>query len=473
MGTRVRPGGGGRRNTTLVTTQQAVTFVKRVPGPQGYNLAVHGRGVAPRLLLVLTFLAACGEVEDGFEYQGMAGQRVDAVFEAFVPLIELRQAGDTTPHRFLVDTGAPFTLFDRDSFPALGQDGLHTLDVEAFGLSFPSYPVISYDLFPVNPDDPSAPSGIVGGDLLRHFALSLDYHGAQVWLSDPFDPDANQDLPVGSRASLPMIVRGGGYSGVPGDCAPKPSCGVVEVPATRILMQAVLEAETAPVWVLVDSGASSVVLDDDYFATLDAASEGRPRLLGQRVLTVEGYVTAFQSRLWRMTLRGASGDASSQEAATLENVPVMVIPGSTLLHSLSVEVHRPVQALVGGTLLRHFLTTIDYPAETLHLSPYQDKSHIPPNEFVGVGFTLESVGLDWQVLDVFAGTDAATQGLAPGQVVTKIGDVSIVGKPVSAVEAEFAKYKLGEKMPVSVRVSGELQLREVLVENLLPDYLPK
>src|SRR5262245_53320112 len=92
--------------------------------------------------------------------------------------------GDENP--FLVDTGSPYTVLDTGFYPDVGK-GKHAEDIDAFGLTFPGYQTVTLDLFNDPSDPASALAGILGGDLVRHFAFSIDYRGRRVWLFDPFD----------------------------------------------------------------------------------------------------------------------------------------------------------------------------------------------------------------------------------------------------------------------------------------------
>lgn len=415
------------------------------------------------------FGAALGSLacDEGPEivYEGSPGTPVPARFDGLVPTVEVRLDG-AAPRPFLVDTGAPLTIVDATAYPGLA-DGAHRQDLEAFGLRFTAYPTVSWDLFG---DAADAPAGLVGGDLLRHFALSLDYQGQAAWLSDAFDPAAPPPVPVAAEpaASVPFALLGGGAMRIPGDC-PGGTCGVVAAPPTRIALEARVEGRPEPIGVVVDTGASAVVLSPELYAELAQATPGRPVLEGITVSVVDGEIDALMTRVWRLALAGPGEHGPS---AALDDVPVLVLPGSTLFDAIRAEVGHDVHALVGGSWLRWFWTTIDYPAERLHLARYANPTHVPRDEFVGVGFVMDPVGDEWIVADVYDGTDAAAEGLVRGDVIEQIGAMPIGGQPPEIVADLMDDYALGQEVPVGVRRAAGVETRMVLVEDLLPSFPP-
>jgi predicted aspartyl protease len=403
-------------------------------------------------------LAACEDNEPPFTYEGDAGTPVPADLGAFVPSVTARIEGGED-RTFLVDTGAPYTILDTTSFPAYPDD-TYDLDVEAFDLTFRDYQVVSFDLFGFEPGTEGALDGIIGGDLLSHFAFSLDYKGGRAWLDDPFDPAAlPSDLGADPRIDVPFELRGGGTALAPGG-------GIIRLPPTRVMIQVRFEAQAEPVWALVDSGASAIVLAPSLYAAL-GDDAGRPRLDGIPVTTAYGVEEAFLTRVWRAQLEGTDGGGAQ---AGLADVPVLVFPNEQLLQALSNETGVAAQAFIGGMFLRRFWTTFDYQEELLRLAPYTDPSHIPADEFVGVGFEMERVGDDWVVQLVFPGTDAALDGVTAGQVVEEIGGTPVATQDAAFVAALMEPYGLGDEVPIGIRGLAGVEIKQVLVEDLLPSY---
>jgi predicted aspartyl protease len=403
-------------------------------------------------------LAACGEP---FVYTGTPGQAVPFELLFWTPTIELRVDGGAS-HRFLVDTGAPFTILDTDAYPDR-VDGLHEADLEAFGLGFTDYRVIAYDALPFTLGD-SPLGGFLGGDLLSHFALTLDYQGQQAWLDDGWDETLPAEISpptVATPIFVPARVDGGGRAYVPGECAG--SCGTFQVPATRILVETRLEDDTTSTWALVDTGATSVVLSEPLADRLDQPS--RPRLDGVTVGTEAGTVSAYYTRVGSLRLVGH--DVDVLEATS---VPALVLPASDLFAALSAEVGREVEALIGGTYLRQFVTALDYEAEQLVLWPYREPTHIDPDEWIGPGFAFVRDEARWIVGDVYVDTHAWTQGVRSGDEIVRLDQVAIADLEYAQIRALIVDVPVGETIAVELlRAAGPVIL-DIEIEDLLPTY---
>ncbi len=402
-----------------------------------------------RALVAALVVAACGG-DDALEYDGVAGRPTSASFAGWVPSVGA--SADGVGGTLLLDSGAPLTLLDNDHFTAL-DDGVHTVDLTAGELGFPGLPVLAFDVINYTQSREPSLDGLIGGDILGAFAFSLDYAGGRIWLDDAERelPDQADPAALDGAIETEADVAGGGVFGIPG--------GTREVGATRFLVQAEVEDLPEPFWVLVDTGASSVVLANEVVDLLTA--EGRPRLDGVTVGTAEGAQTAYFTRVGSMRL----GDGA------LDSVPVLVLPDDGLFESVSQEVDRQVLAVVGGTYLRWFLATLDYPGGRLILRPYQDTSHVDPDEFVGVGFEIDPSANQWRVSTVYPGTDAEAEGLEVGEVVYSLDGREISGLGSADVDAVVAGFGLGEELPVGIERDGAMTEVLVRVEDLLPAFV--
>ncbi len=411
---------------------------------------------ATGILAALLVTAACGS-GGGIEYDGVPGRPEPAYFDSWVPSIDVSIDGDG-PHRFLLDTGSPLTFLDTDSFA--GDDGARDIDLDAFQLQFPGYPSDAYDVFPFTHNDYVHFDGIVGGDLMSEFTFSLDYQNQRVWLDDDWDgqlPDGVVADSVDAGQIVDAPVEGGGVAILPGDC--DPNCGTRKVPATRVLVEVELEDLADPVWMLVDTGSSSVVLPQALIDQLD--TPGRPRLDGVTVRTVQGVVAAYFTRVWRMSLGGTVSETS---------MPALVMTDSSFLDSVSAEVGLDVKGLIGGTFLRHYLCTIDYPVDQMVMARYVDQGHTGADEFVGVGFTMGRYDGTWTVLDVYPGTSAASAGIVSGDAVVEIDGNAITGADRETVDLLLAGFGLGDTVPVGVTRGGGTETLSIEVEDLLPAF---
>jgi hypothetical protein len=398
-----------------------------------------------RWLVALLAAAACGG--SGFDYEGMPGQPQAVSFPGLIPTGPVSVDGAAAKDMGF-DTGSPITFCDASAYPSR-TIGVGDADLGLLGLTFPGYQTLTIAAFS---EDSDSLSGLVGGELMRHFGFSLDYKGRRAWLSDPFDPAAApSDLGVEAEAQVAFQLAGGGVYRAGSDS--------VTVPETRVLFRVQFEGRS-PVWALLDTGATSIVLREDLYASLGGSS--RPRLDGIQVETVNGTLDAFQTRVWRADVDGV----------VLDDVPALVISGSPFFGGVSQETGRDVQALVGGHFLRAFFTTVDYQASQVRLARYADPTHIDPNEWIGPGFRMRLMGNDWTIHTVFPGTDAATRGLAVGDVVELIGTMAIRGLDAGAVNNLLDAYGLGTQIPLEIsRGAGTIDV-QVLVQDLLPHYPP-
>ncbi len=409
-----------------------------------------------RALSVLLLLACGGG--GGLEIEGTPGTPVPARLEGNLPYTRVTLEG--FPEQLLIcDTGSPITVLDASVFPGLGE-GAHEVDLAALGVTFRGATVAALAL-----PDTGVGAGLLGADLLGLFAFTIDYRDARLWITSPYDVTKRPgDVAVGPEVALAAEVRGGGRARLPG-CGGA-GCGTVDLAPTRFLTRMTLEAQAAPIWVLIDSGASGVVMDETTFASLGGE---RPRLEGLLVGTVEGELPGFLSRVWRARLEGAD-DPSSQVA--VDDLPIIVVPGLDLLADLSDEVDLPIGALVGGHLLRHHLTTVDTPARRLRLAPYLDPRHIDADEFIGVAVTFYRDGDDWRVLESFTDRDAWNEGLRPDDYVEEIDGMPVRGQPGEVIDAALGRFGLGQEVPITFRNLGGRQTVNVLVEDLLPHLGP-
>ncbi|HKA91206.1 MAG TPA: aspartyl protease family protein [Haliangiales bacterium] len=390
-----------------------------------------------RWLVALLGCAACG---GGFDYEGTAGRPQPVAFPSLVPVAPV-VVDAAAPKSFGIDTGAPGTLIDSGAFPSRPL-GAGTAALGVLGLRFASVPAQTGGYFTA--DDPLG--GLVGADLLAHFAFSLDYKGARAWLSDPFSPaNAPADLGAGAEVDVPFGLVG----------------------AHRVTFQATIEGQP-PTWVLLDTGATAVTLDEGFYAQLGGAA--RPRLDGLKVVTVNGIATGFWTRVWRVTAGGASPGASP--GASVDDVQAIVVPGSMLFRNVAAETGRDVRVLLGGKFLRSFFTTIDYQAERVRLARYVDPTHIDPDEWIRPGFRLTLRGGAWTVTTVYVGTDASAKGMLEGDVVLQIDGMAIVGLGSDAVDALMRGRPVGGSVAVELRRGAQTIDVQVLVEDLLPHYPP-
>jgi hypothetical protein len=356
------------------------------------------------------------------------------------------------PRAFLLDTGSPATLLSPSSYGL--EEGIHRpASVGMLGITVLEPTIGALELFAGE----LSISGILGGDLLRRFALTLDYRDALALLWVDLKggvPAHGEGLEEATQVSLSLL--GGGYLSLS-------STERLLVPATRLVVPILVEGEE--ILAVVDTGASMLVLDEDLLDSLLASRPTRPRLLGLEVITADGARPAEISRAARVTLEDAEGPAE------LASVSFLSVRGSTALAGLSAEVGRKVEALLGGSYLRSFQVTLDYPARRLTLQRYAEPTHIHPREWISVGFTFAQVAIGHVVVEaLFQGSDAEDRGVSPGDRILSAGGRDITSLGAAAVQAAVDASELGDRVPFTFARGASTYDASVLIEDLLPEF---
>jgi len=397
---------------------------------------------------VSLLLLACGDDPYRVEYSGTAGQPVKMELYGWVPRIEAQAAGASLGA--LIDTGSPLTVIAPTALPSV-QPGEADIDLQAFGVTFPSLPVVVAELFP-DPGicDPPHPTGLVGGDLLRAFRLGLDYRGKRAFLFDGPDADPPVGQGIETSTTVTIEVLGGGVAQLSGVDR------LISVDATRVLL-AEAEVEGTPHVAVVDTGASLVVVRQDLYHKLDPT--GRPSLCCQMVTTLYGTIRASIGRLKQLSLGGAR----------VSNVPVLIWEDTSFFDAISAEVGRKVELLVGGSFLRRFAVHLDYEGKALQLGWYLEQDHVDPDEFVGPGFTMCKARKSEEgmvVVDVFEGSSAQSAGVNSGDRLIMVAGQSVANMSLEQVEA-MLRGPIGSS--VDLIFAGAVK-KTVQVERLLADY---
>lgn len=361
----------------------------------------------------------------------------------------------------LIDTGSPVVLIDPSHF---GQPGPVTADevkvTVDLGFVKDGSTVVTIKSIPALAlsaalMDELGYGGILGGDVMRDFSIQLDYAAPTMegfclgCVSGPRDDVASPG------ATLSFALRGGGTGPVPLGNNVQPT---VMIPPTRIPVT--VDIEGVPHLFILDTGASEVSIRTSVFTAL--TSDGRPVLSDFPITTVTGDSGASVARAKQLTVAG--------EVVT--DVPVMTIPGDALLNGIGQELDRSgktqLDGLLGGSFLRNFLVTIDYPNGQLHLQRYTTQTW--QDEFKRVGIELGPGSQhSYGVAVVYAGTDAAQKGIPVRDDVW-----SIDGMPLDGMDAIQADALLNgtpgttKTLAISNPGAPKATTVQVLVDDLIP-----
>lgn len=381
-----------------------------------------------RLSIILPWLAvaSCGGGDSKYAVTGMLGIPSSTVMGANLIFASASMNGSPelagTEFGVLIDSGAPVVLIDPTFFgqpdPLTADEVPTNIDLGflkdgATVVTIKQIPVLQVGAAMM---DEIGFGGILGGDVMRDFSIQLDYAAPTMegfclgCTSGPRDDVASPGTTIG------FSLRGGGRGPVPLTNGIAP---VVTIPATRIPLTVDIEGTQYPF--ILDTGASEVSLRTTVFAALMA--DGRTTLTGFPITTVTGDSNASVTRARTITV----GDA------TITNAPVMTIPGDDLLDGISQELDRSgkthVDGLLGGSFLRNFLVTVDYPKGQLHLQPYNTQTWIDEFKRVGIGLGATPPGRQhsYAAAVVYPGSDAEQKGIVLGEEIWSIDGTSLDG----------------------------------------------
>jgi hypothetical protein len=353
---------------------------------------------------------------------------------------------DIDHHRgplFVVDSGSPFTLFDPADYPGadFGSNVQVKVDVSFGQFTVGDVPALQIPLL----GDGLLVPPIIGGNLLRQFVAELDYRSMHLRLGEGA-PATGVEEPGGSVA---FALRGGGTASQNGN--------LIVFPPTRVMLTA--DIEGSPRALMLDTGASEIALRPALYDALVA--DGRAQLSGLPIQTAMGPTTAEVTRARAVTVAGQTGT----------NVAVMTV-GDALLDGLEDEIAMPVDGLLGGSFLRDFLVTIDYPKRKLSLKRYAP----PPamvDEFkrVGIDLGVASATHRYTVGKVFANTDAERKMIRFGDEL-----IAIDGQNLDALDAIAADALLngtvGSSKQIALGMAAVAVLANTTVTVLVDDLIP-
>ena len=300
----------------------------------------------------------------------------------------------------LLDTGAPQTLFAG-------------LEDDAFVGSLTIGPLTLNDYFVQG----GSQTSIIGFDVLQRYAVTLDYRTPAVTIAAKAAP-----------GPIPFSLERGN--------------AVSQLSATTVVIDVVLEGEHHRL--ALDSGANTIVLRT---SVADKWRKDGRLTLQSTSSTIYGQTQSHLFRLRHVAVGGASLDnviVGDGAEALLDSDPSLAIDG-----------------LLGGTFLRAFLVTLDFPDHALTLASYPDESHIT-DEFIRVPLLLARQANDVLVAQVITSHQSAALAGYVGQAVTSI-DGTALG---TATDAEISALLHGPLGTVRTLVIGGASVA-IAVEDLL------
>ncbi len=426
--------------------------------------------------LVLWAAASCGGGDPKYAVTGTLGIPSSTVGGANLIFAEASLNGSpanpTVEFGVLIDSGSPVVLIDPASFglpgPATAADVPTHVDLGLLDVSDPTQPPTTVVTIKGIPAlqlsaammDEIGFGGILGGDVMRDFSIQLDYAAPSPMKGFCLGCASGDRDDVASPGTVVSFgLRGGGRGPVPLASDVQP---YVTIPATRIPVTVDIEGVQHPF--ILDTGASEVSVRSSVFT--DLTSDGRATLTGFPITTVTGDSGASVTRAKTVTVGNE----------TIADVPVMTIPGDELLNGISQELDSSgktqIDGLLGGSFLRNFLVTVDYPKGQLHLQQYKTQTWQDEFKRVGVGLGATAPGShhSYAVGVVYAGSDAEQKGIRAGDEIWSIDGMSLDGlDPIIADSALNGTPRTTKTIVYSITDNATTPTSvDVLVDDLIP-----
>ena len=434
--------------------------------------------------LVATATVSCGSSGPGntpdseISTMGTLGEPSTALIAGNLIFVNASMnAMDENPASFgmVVDSGSPVVLIDPTLFgatpPTTTAEIPTTINLGL--LDATGQPVVVIDDAPVLQVsdammDGLGIGGVLGGNVMRHFSVQLDYSAPMMegFCLGCTASTARTDVQLPGGV-IPFTLKGGGHSAVTlgvdamGNAIESPA---IDIPPTRIPVTVTLDGTNY--LFIVDTGATEVALRSTVYSQL--VSDGRPQLASGSfaIMTISGAATASVTRAKTITVGGV----------TVMDAPVMTInsaPPDDLLDGISKELGTQIDGLLGGSFLRNFLVSIDYPNGQLHLQPYLTPPI--PDEFRRVGFTisLDAIGPHFRVVSVYPQTDAAAQGIMGNDEVLSVDGTSLASVGKVATADQLLDGTPGTSKMIAFGATNNPananQTLTVLVDDLIPN----
>ena len=376
------------------------------------------------MVLAALAVASCGGGSSGYAVTGMLGIPSSTVVGANLIFADASLNGSAQAPDLefgvLIDSGSPVVLIDPSLFdqpsPANSAQVQAQVDLGFVkdGMTVVTIKQVPALLLSAAMMDEIGFGGILGGDVMRDFSVQLDYAAPTMEGFCLGCVSGARDDVASPGSVVSFSLRGGGRGPVPLASDVNP---VVTIPPTRVPVTVDIEGVQHPF--ILDTGASEVSVRTSVFAQM--TGDGRATLTGFPITTVTGDSGAEVTRAKTLTVGGEEVD----------DAPVMTIPGDELLDGISAELDpskkTQIDGLLGGSFLRNFLVTIDYPKGQLHLQRYNTETWQDEFKRVGIGLGATPPGSRHSYGVVYAGSDAETQGIRVNNEVWSVDGMSLDG----------------------------------------------
>lgn len=281
------------------------------------------------------------------------------------------------PIKAVLDTGASSSVFRHDVASAGGADvsvAGKTVHLDRVAISDDA--VDSLRIPEVR--------AVLGGDVFRDYALTVDYPRSVVMLDEALDE--------ATLAACPHVEPAAPWTSftMNGDLYVKGSM------------------EATDGWLLLDTGASLGVVTETTFAALSAARP-RPAIGGFYTPAAAGTFWAKLTTIGSITVGGVR--VEHLVTRTADDEILGRAPGGAAL-----------LGVVPSDFFAHTMVTFDYPKKRLRLAPAKDDSPTLATRFFPIGIGLEEkLDLPVHVASVLVGSSAAEANVAVGDEIVEVG----------------------------------------------------
>jgi hypothetical protein len=211
---------------------------------------------------------------------------------------------------------------------------------------------------------------------------------------------------------------------------------------------------------MLDTGSGDTVISQAILSKVIA--DGRATMATQDE-DIGGAASGTLTRLRSVVVGGAEVDGliATEDSNINADLP-----------AIGAEVGHEVDGLLGGSFLRQFYVTVDYPGGMLHLQRYTvGGPTFDELDSIGVAVGASDASGGVTVEEVFPGTDASAKGMAVGDVILAVDGQSLATVGATAAQAAFSGAVGSTKMiQFGPAASTTLSMQTVAigVDDLLP-----
>jgi predicted aspartyl protease len=325
-------------------------------------------------------------------------------FTDFLGLVIFQGEMDGYKCNLLLDTGADTSIVDtrfakkhnmKKIVGPLGILGLGGIDQYKVGeivigdWYFKDLDLVGIDLSIIDRYLGISLDGIVGGDFLSKYVLSVDYQKSFFTISDEA-PKVSKNA-----SAIPFDLRG-----------------------KLVFTKAKASPDSTPRTFLVDTGATSTVYFKNRLEEVAPGYKKWPRSLGW----LEASFMGKKEVDLYLVPSFAVGDVEIESMVTIVSEAGLLGIGVNLISG------SPTHGIVGWTFLKNFKVTFDYPRERIIFEPYEYYVEKWPHLFDSIGIMIAFEDGKPVVEHIIPNTGAASSQVKAGDKLVMIDNIDVTSK---------------------------------------------